>query len=198
MMFRITINNKDYNIPTAYSELPFVDYVRIFKDIKGIDGNTDEEKLYNANKLQAKIASNIMGEDDEFVMDLPLPIAASIIDKVSFIFDTEKIRSSERNEIEVDGIKYHIPPTDRMELRQWIDADYSLKADDLVGLLSTLLISDKYRGEDKKIRAWLTNKAMSDEVLPLLYYFFLKGRLSQMLTKATEAMSQVLPPTKSL
>ena len=197
-MFQIEINNKNYNLPTSYDELLFVDYVRIFKDIKSIDGKTEEEKLYNAQMLQAKLVSKLLNEDDDFVMNLPLPIAASLIDKISFLFDVDDIKAKQRNEIVIHNIKYHIPPTDRMELRQWIDADFAVKADDLIGLLSTLLIKDKYKGEDKQIRAWLTNEARSSDVLPLLYYFFMKGRLSQRLFQVEEAVSQVLPHTKSL
>lgn len=199
-MIKLEINDKKYNIPESFEELTLEQYCKIFWKVEtGINDEDDEViKFKKARESEAKILSRILGESDDFCLDLPINVYSKILEKTKFIYDSGNFLKEARAGIVIDGKRYSIPPFNEMPLRQYIDADVIMqeKENDMqyIELLSILLTAkDKdgkwipYNGDYQELMGKIRNLKCS-EALPLVYHFFKKG---YSLKKVSEASMKV-------
>lgn len=174
----VKIKNKTYNLPESYNEISFEEYCKVFYNLKETDKIEDDEELtqtiiYN----ESIILSRLLKEDDNFCLDIPYNEFKTLTGIIQFIYKNEV---ETKNEITVDGVKYHIPKPEKFSLRQYIDIDTTLQEDNelkYIELLSILLVKDdeKYDGNYKELFEKL-KKIKASEALPLIFFFFQKGK----------------------
>ena len=206
-MISIGINGKDYEIPTSFDEIDLGTYCRVFSGLENTDGMDGSDLFFATRRNESKIISRLMGEDDDFCMDMPLPIYGQLAESVSFIYGMAQMKHSRF--IEIEGRKYTVPEPDKLNLRQWIDIDMTSTDDTIpddngdkyLRLLSVMLVEVgedgnpvAYKGEDKSLYEKL-KKVKASDGLGLVYHFFLKGaissKISQAYSRVEEAMSQL-------
>lgn len=197
-MINITINSKEYHIPTSFSELSLRDYCRVFNNLEPIDGLEGRELFMATKRNEAAILSRLMGERDDFAMDLPLSVYSTLVEATSFIYSMQTLKH--KGEVEVDGKVYNALKPEEMNLRQWIDIDVTADetgADKFIDILSMLLAE---QGEDGTAKAYKGydadfSKRLGDtkcsESLPIVYRFFLRGAISSRLTRLYSRLAQV-------
>lgn len=201
-MIKLEINEKKYKIPESFDEMTLEQYCRIFYKLdvpNDVEDDEVEEFKRQAN-TQSIILSRLLGEDDDFCLDLPINVYTQLIDKIKFLYDIDYLLKNSRAGITVDGKRYTIPPFNEMSLRQYIDADVVMKEKEndmqYIELLSILLTAKdkqgkwvKYNGDYQEMMGKL-RKMKCSEALPIVYHFFKKGhslkKLSQLSMKAVE------------
>ena len=184
-MINIEINKKVDKIPTSFAELSLRDYCRCFNGLEKTEG-LDERELFMATKrIEATILSRLMGEADDFAMDLPLTVYASLVEATQFIYGINNLRHS--GNVEVNGKVYKVLKPEEMNLRQWIDIDVTGEensADKFIDILSLLLVEQGEDGQTKPYKGYDAEFAKSlgdlscDKALPVVYRFFLRGAIS--------------------
>lgn len=205
-MIKLEINDKKYNIPTSFEELKLEQYCKSFFNLPKTSEDMDELEMFEVlKKNESIILSRLLGEDDDFCLDLPLNVYALVNEKVKFIYDSEAFTKNHKSSIKIDGKVYSIPPLNEMSLRQYIDADMVLKAEEnplqYVELLSVLLTAKDdngkwipYDGSYQEMMERVKNLSCSD-ALPLVYHFFLKSHTSKKLSRVSmkvEALNRQL------
>ena len=200
-MYKIKINDKEYEVPTSFADITMEDYVRCFKGIRDTDKLEGAELFYTVRENEAKIISRLLGEKDDFCMNMPVVIYQSLTQSCDFIYKLSSIPHS--NSIEIDGIKYEIPKPEEFSLRQWIDVDVTMQDEGndnrFLELLCILLMR---RGEDGKfipydgenIKRFYDKvcKMRASDGLGIVYHFFLKGEISRKLTSISSKMEGVI------
>lgn len=191
-MLKLEINEKKYDIPTSYNELTLKQYCKAFYKLPTSTSDDEAERLETMKKNEATILSRIMGEKDDFCLDLPWGVYQKLADAISFIYDDSLLKNTSSHII-INGERYSIPPMNEMSLRQFIDADVVMKEendDSYIELLSVLLLKRKdgkyvpYDG-DYKERMKLIGNAPCSVTLPLVFHFFLKGNTFKKLSEAS-------------
>ncbi len=181
-MTKVEINDKVYSIPSSFDELSLADYCRVFKDLRLFSEDEDESVLLlNAKVNESIIISRLMGEDDEFCMDIPIELMNRLTPLVDYIYDVRVMLSSHTSSVVIDKVRYFIPMPNEMSLRQYIDAEEVMKEDgdnQYINLLGVLL---SRRDSDGKIVPYdgkyqeMANKVgglKCSVALPLVYGFF--------------------------
>lgn len=192
-MISLTINNKEYEVPTTFSDITLKEYCRIFSGLESTDGLEGKE-LFLANKRnEAAILSRLMGEEDGFAMELPLSLYSSLVEATSFIYGLQDVKH--KGFIELDGKTYKASKPEEMNLRQWIDIDVTSEEespDKFIDILSMLLVEEgkPYKGFDPEFSRRLGETSCS-ESLPIVYRFFLKGAVSSRLTRLYSTLTAV-------
>ena len=205
-MVKLEINDKQYKIPESFEEMTFEQYCKVFYKL---DTNKSDDELVEfkrSKENESKILSRLLGEDDDFCLDLPINVYVQLIDKIKFLYDINYLLKNSKAGIVVDGKRYSIPPFDEMSLRQYIDADVVMKEKEndmqYIELLSILLTAKdkdgkwvKYNGDYQDMMGKL-RKLKCSEALPIVYHFFKKGeslkRISQVSMKAVESQQPQL------
>lgn len=199
-MYKIKINDKEYQVPTSFADITMEDYVRCFR------GLTDTEKLdgadlfYAVRENESKIVSRLLGEDDDFCMNMPVVIYNDLAESCQFIYRLRDL--PHMNEIVVDGVRYEIPKPEDFSLRQWIDADVTMQdGNDDNRFLELLCILLMRRGEDGKFIPYSgdeTKKLLqkvkrmkASDGLSIVYHFFLKGEISKRITRVSSKMEEL-------
>lgn len=197
----LEINGKSYKLPTSWDSLTLEQYCKVFFKLDSIVSEDETESFKKGVEAESAIISRLMGEEDDFCMNLPVSIYGQILDRAKFLYDTKFLLNNAKAGIVVDGKRYTIPPFNEMPLRQYIDADVVLKEKEnplqYIELLSILLTAKdkqgkwvKYNGEYQDMMGKLRKMKCSD-VLPLVYHFFKKNytlkKLSQLSMKAVES-----------
>ena len=192
-MISLTINNKEYEVPTTFSDITLKEYCRIFSGLEKTDGLEGKE-LFLANKRnEAAILSRLMGERDDFAMELPLSLYSSLVEATKFIYGLQDVKH--KGFIELDGKTYKASKPEEMNLRQWIDIDVTSEEespDKFIDILSMLLVEEgkPYKGFDPEFSRRLGETSCS-ESLPIVYRFFLKGAVSSRLTRLYSTLTAV-------
>ena len=199
-MVKLEINDKHYELPTSFEELTLGQYCKIFYKLDTSESDDEIESFKKGKENEAIILSRLLGERDDFCLDLPLNVYALLNEKVKFLYDVGYLLKNSRAGIVVDGKRYSIPPFNEMSLRQYIDADVVMKEKEndmqYIELLSILLTAtdkdgkwEKYNGDYQEMMGKL-RKMKCSEALPIVYHFFKKGhslkKLSQLSMKAVE------------
>lgn len=190
-MKKISINEKDYQIPQSLHEVSLKDYCRIFKGIK-----FDTSMRWKDIKVNESIlVSRILGEGDDFALSLPLTAYNTVVGLCSFLYDVDKFKHT--NVLTHNGIKYSIPSPDKFNLRKWIDIDVTRQTEDegmFIELFAILLdpIGEDgeckpYDGKYEERKAWLEDYP-ADEAISMINDFFALG---ESLQKVTDAYSKV-------
>lgn len=197
-MISIEINSKQYKIPTNFSELSLRDYCRVFNGLEPTEGLSDRELFMTTKRNEAAILSRLMGESDDFAMDLPLTVYASLVEATSFIYSMQTMKH--KGEIEVDGKVYKALKPEEMNLRQWIDIDVTAEdagADKFIDILSMLLVERQDNGEVKPYGGYDEGFARKlgdvscDKALPVVFRFFLRGAVSSRITQLYSMLVEV-------
>lgn len=205
-MLKVKINEKEYKFPESFDEISMSDYCRVFYDLMETTSKMSEDEIRIITlKNEAKIISRLLHEDDDFVQSLPLEVFGMLREKAFWIYDISSFLDSKNFYLKIDGKKYFIPNPEEMSLRQYIDADMTMKEKDnkqqFIELLSILLLplgddgKYKYDGNYKELIPKI-EKMSASEGLPFIYTFFKKKVISKRLTedfsKVREAAQQVL------
>lgn len=184
-MINIEINKKAYKIPTSFAELSLRDYCRCFNGLEKTDGLSEVELFKATKRIEATILSRLMDEADDFAMDLPLTVYASLVEATQFIYGMNNLRHS--GNVEVNGKVYKVLKPEEMNLRQWIDIDVTGEednADKFIDILSMLLVEQGEDGQTKPYKGYDAEFAKTlgdlscDKALPVVYRFFLRGAIS--------------------
>lgn len=187
-MLKIKINEKEYNYPESFDEITMKQYCDIFYNLEDTNGMSDEDRLITTVKNESKIMSRLLGEKDDFLLNLPSDIYKLLADRSKFIYDVVGYLDSKQFYINIDGKKYFMPEPKDMSLRQFIDADVTMKEKDsknqFIELLSILLLplgkdgkyyyDGNYQDLIPKIE-----KMKASECLPFIYTFFKKKVISK-------------------
>lgn len=192
-MTKIVLNDKEYNYPTSFDDITMKQYCRCFYKLKDTNKEmSDAEASLVVIENEAVIISRLLGEDDNFVSRLPLPVFRRLQEHSRFIYEIKEFMDSKSFFIKIDGKKYFMPSPEEMSLRQYIDADMIMKEDDNEGqfieLLSCLLLpykddgSFEYDGDYRRLVSKIENLRASDG-LPFIYTYFKKKILSNRLSK---------------
>jgi hypothetical protein len=194
-MVKLEINDKKYKIPESFEELSLDQYCKVFYKLD--TDKTDDELMdfKRSRQNESIILSRLLGENDDFCLDLPLNVYAQLNEKVRFLYDVDYLLKNAKAGIVIDGKRYSIPPFNEMSLRQYIDADVVMKEkeNDLqyIELLSILLTAkDKegkwipYDGKYEELMGKIRQLKCS-EALPLVYHFFKKGEALKRISKVS-------------
>lgn len=208
-MTKIEINGKKYELPESFDELTLEQYCKAFfnlseeKEEDVDEADDDEDKVTKTILTEAKILSRILGEDDDFCLNLPVDVYKKIKDKIGYIYDIDGFIKNAKAGITIEGKRYGVPRQNEMSLRQYIDADVTLNDTEndmqYIELLSILLLEV---GDDGKYKPYDGNyKVLKEklklvkcsEALPLVYHFFKRSTalntLSQAFMRAEETQS---------
>lgn len=196
-MLKIEINEKEYRIPSSFDEMNLEQYCKAFYNLPKYGGDEEDKVAYyrHLKNSESIIMSRIMGEADDFCINLPLSVYSRILSELKFVYDSEGLLKNTRASIEIDGERYWIPNFEQMSMRQYIDADMVMKEEDndmqYIEMLAILLLRKDSKGEfevydgnyqDKieKIR-----KLSCSIALPLVYHYYKKKEVSKKLSQVS-------------
>ena len=202
-MIKLTIGDKEYNVPESWKDVNMEMYTKAFYNLqKTTPSMTNDEKVLITQRNEAKIISRLLGEKDDFALDLPLPLAIRLQEIIGFIYDIRPFMNNNVSYLKIDGVKYFMPAPNEMSLRQYIDTDMIMKEDknpmQYVELLAALLVPYNDKGEleyDGKYqdRMEKIKKMNAQDALPFVYTFFKKKVLSKRISQASsKEMEEVI------
>ena len=197
----LEINGKKYKIPTSFESLTMEQYCKAFYKLPHSTEDMDAGDMYKLAKTnESVILSRIMGEADDFCLDLPLNIYSQLNNCIKFIYDGEFFLKHSKAGITINNHRYTIPPMDKMSMRQYIDASVVMEEDSdmqYIELLSILLLTydDKgeyipYKGDYQELMGYIRNLSCA-EGLPLVYHFFKKGEALKKISEASMKMEEL-------
>lgn len=200
-MLKVEINDKKYEIPQSFEELSLEQYCKAFYKLPKIEDDMKEiDKFKLMKENESVILSRIMGEKDDFCLDLPLNIYAQLNEAIQFIYDSEYFYKNAKAGVTINRHRYTIPTLDKMSMRQFIDADVVMQSESdmqYIELLSVLLLTydDKgeyipYNGDYQELMGYVRRLPCS-EALPLVFHFFKKGEALKKLSKASMKVEEV-------
>lgn len=204
-MVKLTIDGKDYNVPESWKDVNMEMYTKAFYNLdKTTETMSNDEKVLVTQRNEAKIISRLLGEKDDFVLDLPLPLVVKLQEIIAFIYNIKPFMDNNVSFLKIDGVKYFMPSPEDMSLRQYIDTDMIMKEDNnpmqYVELLSALLVPYNDKGKleyDGKYQERMEKlkKMDAEDALPFVYTFFkkkvLSNKISQASSKVEEAVAQL-------
>lgn len=199
-MYRISINDKEYSVPTAFSDITLGQYVKCFNGLIDTEKLDGIELFTAVRKNEATIISRLLGEDDDFCLNMPVVIYSELSNSCKFIYSLKTLGHS--NEIVIDDVSYSVPQPDEFSLRQWIDVDVTMQEEGnesrYLDLLAILLMKRgddgkfiPYGGIDKALRKRIEDLP-ADKGLGIVYHFFLRGEISRRITSISSKMGEVL------
>jgi len=209
-MKKITINNKEYNLPENWKELNMKTYCRLFYKLEDTNDKMDDAtRSIVTLRNESKIISRLLNESDDFVLSLPVEIFNKLRENIQFIYEINNFLDSKIFYLNIDGKKYFMPAPNEMSLRQYIDADIIMKEENenqFIELLACLLLplgkdgKYEYDGKYQDLIPKIENMSAEDG-LPFIYTFFKKKILSEKVSedfsKVREAANQLLPSIKN-
>jgi len=186
-MIEIKINSKEYKVPTSFDDITMSDYCRCFYGLKNTENMDDRDKFIWTKRNEATVVSRLIGEYDDFCLDMPLPVFNELSKCCRFVYSLQSLKH--RNSIVIEGVEYHIPKPSEFNFRQWIDIDVTTidkeNEDKYLELLSTLLMRKDAEGKwipymgDNKVRLDKLKNMKASDGLGIVYHFFLKGEISK-------------------
>lgn len=204
-MNKFEINGKEYQFPQSWDDITMKQYCHLFHNLPTAPSEaSDEEKLAHTIDTEAIIISRLLGENDDFVSNLPIEVFLTLQKQVKFIYSISDFTESKIFYLNIDGKKYWMPEPQEMSLRQYIDADMIMKEEgenQFIELLACLLLpygkdgKFEYDGNYQELIPKIEEMKATD-ALPFIYTFFKKKQLSKNVTKAyskvEEAADQLL------
>ena len=207
-MKKITINDKEYNLPENWKELNMKTYCRLFYKLEDTNDKMDDAtRSIVTLRNESKIISRLLNESDDFVLSLPVEIFNKLRENIQFIYEINNFLDSKIFYLNIDGKKYFMPAPNEMSLRQYIDSDMIMKEEgknQFIELLACLLLpygkdGYEYDGKYQDLIPKIANMKAS-EGLPFIYTFFKKKEISKKLSedssRAMEEASRLLQPTQ--
>lgn len=204
-MNKFEINGKEYQFPQSWDDITMKQYCHLFHNLPTAPSDaSDEEKLAHTIDTEAIIISRLLGENDDFVSNLPIEVFLTLQKQVRFIYSISDFTESKIFYLNIDGRRYWMPEPQEMSLRQYIDADMIMKEESdnqFIELLACLLLpygkdgKFEYDGNYQELIPKIERMKATD-ALPFIYTFFKKKQLSKNVTKAyskvEEAADQLL------
>ena len=196
-MKKFEINGKEYQFPESWSDITMKQYCHLFYNLHtSPSGASEAEKLVHTIDTEAVIISRLLGEQDDFVANLPIEAFLALQKEVGFIYTISDFTESKVFYLNIEGKKYWMPEPQEMSLRQYIDADMIMKEEgenQFIELLACLLLPYGKDGKfeyDGKYQELIPKieKMKAEDALPFIYTFFKKKQLSK---NVTEAFSKV-------
>lgn len=209
-MKKITINDKEYNLPENWKELNMKTYCRLFYKLEDTNDKMDDAtRSIVTLRNESKIISRLLNESDDFVLSLPVEIFNKLRENIQFIYVINEFFDSKVFYLNIDGKKYFMPAPNEMSLRQYIDSDIIMKEENenqFIELLACLLLpigkdgKYEYDGKYQDLVPKIENMSAEDG-LPFIYTFLKKKILSEKVSedfsKVREAANQLLPSIKN-
>lgn len=209
-MKKITINDKEYNLPENWKELNMKTYCRLFYKLEDTNDKMDDAtRSIVTLRNESKIISRLLNESDDFVLSLPVEIFNKLRENIQFIYVINEFFDSKVFYLNIDGKKYYMPAPNEMSLRQYIDSDIIMKEENenqFIELLACLLLplgkdgKYEYDGKYQDLVPKIENMSAEDG-LPFIYTFLKKKILSEKVSedfsKVREAANQLLPSIKN-
>jgi len=196
-MTKLKINDKEYNLPEGWKDVNMKTYCHLFYKLEETNDKMDESAIQIITlRNESKIISRLLGEDDEFCLNLPVDVFNILRSKIQFLYDIKNFLDSKIFYLNIDGKKYFMPEPNEMALRQYIDADIIMKQENenqFIELLACLLLpvgkdgKYEYDGKYQDIIPKIENMSAEDG-LPFIYTFFKKKVISK---KVSEDFSKV-------
>ena len=88
-MLKVEYDGKKYEIPQSFDELTLEQYCKAFYKLPKVEEDMSElEKFKIVKENESRILSRLMGEKDDFCMNLPLGIYARLNEAIQFIYDS--------------------------------------------------------------------------------------------------------------
>ena len=79
-MIKLTINGKDYKLPEHWEDVTMGMYTKAFRNLRNTtEEMSDEEKQSITQRNEAIIISRLLGENDDFILDLPFPLFITLV-----------------------------------------------------------------------------------------------------------------------
>lgn len=176
-------------MPTSWDELTMREYCHLFYKLPSVDSNASEdERGICTLRNEGVILSRLLGQDDDFVLGLPLQVFSMLQSHASFLYSINGFLESGIFSLKIDGRRYKMCDVSAMSLRQYIDADMIMKDGENEGqfieLLACLLVEDgkEYDGSYKDLVPKIGDMSARD-CLPFIYTFFKKKELSKRLSE---------------
>lgn len=209
-MKKLNINDKEYNLPETWKELDMKTYCRLFYKLEDVNDKMDDAtRSIVTLRNESKIMSRLLGENDDFILSLPVDIFQLLRQNIQFLYDISGFLDSKVFYLNIDGKKYFMPAPNEMSLRQYIDSDIIMKEESeaqFIELLACLLLpvgkdgkyeyDGKYQDLVPKIE-----KMSAEDGLPFIYTFFkkkiLSKKVSEEFSKVQEAANQLVKHTKN-
>lgn len=209
-MKKITINDKEYNLPENWKELNMKTYCRLFYKLEDTNDKMDDAtRSIVTLRNESKIISRLLNESDDFVLSLPVEIFNKLRENIQFIYVINEFFDSKVFYLNIDGKKYFMPAPNEMSLRQYIDSDIIMKEENenqFIELLACLLLpigkdgKYEYDGKYQDLVPKIENMSAEDG-LPFIYTFLKKKILSEKVSedfsKVREVANQLLPSIKN-
>ena len=196
-MTKLKINDKEYNLPEGWKDVNMKTYCHLFYKLEETNDKMDDSAIQIITlRNESKIISRLLGEDDEFCLNLPVDVFNILRSKIQFLYDIKNFLDSKIFYLNIDGKKYFMPEPNEMALRQYIDADIIMKQENenqFIELLACLLLpvgkdgKYEYDGKYQDIIPKIENMSAEDG-LPFIYTFFKKKVISK---KVSEDFSKV-------
>lgn len=209
-MKKLKINDKEYNLPETWKELDMKTYCHLFYKLEDVNDKMDDAtRSIVTLRNESKIMSRLLGENDDFILSLPVDIFQLLRQNIQFLYDISGFLDSKVFYLNIDGKKYFMPAPNEMSLRQYIDSDIIMKEESeaqFIELLACLLLpvgkdgkyeyDGKYQDLVPKIE-----KMSAEDGLPFIYTFFkkkiLSKKVSKEFSKVQEAANQLVKHTKN-
>ena len=126
----MTIDYKEWNVPTKWEEITLAQFEKIQKFYEG-----EEERKTDIRDIVHILCNKTVDE----VNELPAEFLNIILDKLSFT--TEKPEMEEpSNNVEIDGVTYQVNIMEKMKTGEYVATEMIMKNDknDLAGILAVL------------------------------------------------------------
>lgn len=195
-MIKIKINGKEYEMPQSWDEITMKQYCHLFYNLPKASLEASEgDRIRETLKNEGIIISRLLGENDDFVLGLPVKMFSLLQHHAMFIYSIDNFLNSGAFTIKIDGRRYEMTDVDKMSLRQYIDSDMIMKEEgenQFIELLACLLtpIDGGYDGRYEELIPKIENLKAS-EGLPFIYTFFKKKELSKKLSEACSKVEDV-------
>lgn len=198
-MTKIVINDKEYSLPSSWDEMTLEQYCLAFYQLDTKDREDETENFKKDKVNEGIILSRLLGESDDFCMNLPLPTYLKLLKSITFMFNIKEMLDHSKAYVKIDGERYMIPSMNEMSLRQYIDADVVLEHESplqYIELLSILLTKKDekgkwipYTGQYESLMDKVRNLSCA-EALPLVYHFFKLGHSLERISQASMKMEE--------
>lgn len=198
-MLKININDKEYDLPEKWKEISMKTYCHLFYKLQETNDKMDEtEKTLITIRNEAKIISRLLGENDDYIMSLPIDVFNKLRTKIQFLYEINDFLNSKIFYLNIDGKRYFLPAPNEMSLRQYIDADMIMKEENenqFIELLACLLLpvgkdgKYEYDGKYQEIIPKI-EKMSAEDGLPFIYTFFKKKEISKKLSEDFSMVQQ--------
>lgn len=188
---KIEFDGVKINVPNSWNDITLEEYEKLYL-------------LKPETKLEyIQYVADVCRIDAKLLINSPTQLFEIVSNAIQFIFDND---FEPVNKVVVDETEYFISFSDKLTLGEWVDIDSIIKSDSdtkLSEMLAVLCrpIEEKYNPDFLDERKKIFQSLSCDKVLPLISFFLLKKRKSDVISNHCLAViaqgNQFLKDTKS-